>query len=104
MTINTLEDAAKFYKGYAKATDFSTRVRSTKKKKNEIKNQLITYSREEKWKSKISPTEKTNPTASLNCPARIYIHTLKDVGAWIISKVVLHHSHHCCPTQVEMLK
>ncbi|KAL1330790.1 hypothetical protein AAHE18_12G135500 [Arachis hypogaea] len=83
---------------------FSTRVRSTNKKGNEIKNQLITCNREEKWKSKISPTEKTNPTAGLNCPARIYIHTLKDVGAWIISKVVLHHSHPCCPTKVEMLK
>ncbi|RYR39983.1 hypothetical protein Ahy_A09g045630 [Arachis hypogaea] len=70
----------KFYKDYAKAVDFSTR------------------------KSKISLTEKTNPTAGLNCPARIYIHTLKDVGAWIISKVVLHHSHPCCPTQAEMLK
>ncbi|RYQ85608.1 hypothetical protein Ahy_B10g105174 isoform A [Arachis hypogaea] len=27
-----------------------------------------------------------------------------DVGAWIISKVVLHHSHPYCPTQAEMLK
>ncbi|RYQ91963.1 hypothetical protein Ahy_B09g098036 [Arachis hypogaea] len=80
MTFTTLEDAGKFYKDYAKATGFSTR------------------------KSKISPIEKTNPTASLNCPARIYIHTLKDVGAWIISKVVLHHSHPCCPSKAEMLK
>ncbi|RYR47099.1 hypothetical protein Ahy_A07g033036 [Arachis hypogaea] len=46
----------------------------------------------------------TNPTAGLNCPARIYIHTLKDVGAWIISKVVLDHSHPCCPSKAEMLK
>ncbi|RYR67339.1 hypothetical protein Ahy_A03g013663 [Arachis hypogaea] len=104
MTFKTLEDAAKFYKDYAKAADFSTRVQSTNKKGNKIKNQLITCSRERKWKSKISPTEKTNPTAGLNCLARIYIHTLKDVGAWIISKVVLHHSHPCCPTQAEMLK
>ncbi|RYR48536.1 hypothetical protein Ahy_A07g034561 [Arachis hypogaea] len=104
MTFKTLEDATKFYKDYAKAAGFSTRVRSTNKKGNEIKNQLITCSKEEKWKSKISSTEKTNPTVGLNCPARIYIHTLKDVGAWIISKVVLHHSHHCCPTQAEMLK
>ncbi|RYR58918.1 hypothetical protein Ahy_A05g024777 [Arachis hypogaea] len=104
MTFNTLEGAAKFYKDYAKAAGFSTRVRSTNKKENIIMNQLITCSREEKWKSKISPTEKTNPSVGLNCPARIYIHTLKDVGAWIISKVVLHHSHPCCPTQAEMLK
>ncbi|RYR41290.1 hypothetical protein Ahy_A08g037703 [Arachis hypogaea] len=104
MNFKTLEDAAKFYKDYAKAASFFTRVRSTNKKENEIKNQLITCSREEKWKSKISPTEKTNPTAGLNCPARIYIYTLKDVGAWIISKVMLHHSHPCCPTQIEMLK
>ncbi|RYR09108.1 hypothetical protein Ahy_B05g077205 [Arachis hypogaea] len=104
MTFTTLEDARKFYRNYAKAAGFSTRVRSTNKKGNEIKNQLITCSREEKWKSKISPTEKTNLIAGLNCPARIYIHTLKDVGAWIISKVVLDHSHPCCPSKAEMLK
>ncbi|RYR69399.1 hypothetical protein Ahy_A03g015950 [Arachis hypogaea] len=27
-----------------------------------------------------------------------------DIGAWIISKVVLHHSHSCCLTKTEMLK
>ncbi|RYR12187.1 hypothetical protein Ahy_B04g069726 [Arachis hypogaea] len=80
MTFTTLEDAGKFYRNYAKSVGFSTRVRCTNRKGNEIKNQLITCSREGKWKSKISPTEKTNPTAGLNCPARIYIHTLKDVG------------------------
>ncbi|RYR36770.1 hypothetical protein Ahy_A09g041729 [Arachis hypogaea] len=104
MTFTTLEDAEKFYRNYAKVAGFSTRVWSTNRKGNEIKNQLITCSREEKWKSKISPTEKTNPTTGLNCPARIYIHTLKDVGAWIISKVVLDHSHPCCPSKAEMLK
>ena len=104
MTFTTLEDAGKFYRNYAKAAGFSTRVRCTNRKGNEIKNQLITCSREGKWKSKISPTEKMNPTAGLNCPARIYIHTLKDVGAWIISKVVLDHSHPCCPSKAEMLK
>ncbi|RYR19061.1 hypothetical protein Ahy_B03g063735 [Arachis hypogaea] len=104
MTFTTLEDAGKFYRNYAKAAGFSTRVRCTNRKGNEIKNQLIICSREGKWKSKISPTEKTNPTAGLNCPARIYIHTLKDVGAWIISKVVLDHSHPCCPSKAEMLK
>ncbi|RYQ96742.1 hypothetical protein Ahy_B08g092611 [Arachis hypogaea] len=104
MIFTTLEDAGKFYRNYAKAAGFSTRVQSTNRKENEIKNQLITCSREGKWKSKISPTEKTNPTAGLNCPARIYIHTLKDVGAWIISKVVMDHSHPCCPSKAEMLK
>ncbi|RYR65788.1 hypothetical protein Ahy_A03g011708 [Arachis hypogaea] len=104
MTFTTLEDAGKFYRNYTKAAGFSTRVRCTNRKGNEIKNQLITCSREGKWKSKISPTEKTNPTAGLNCPARIYIHTLKDVGAWIISNVVLDHSHPCCPSKAEMLK
>ncbi|RYR11571.1 hypothetical protein Ahy_B04g069078 [Arachis hypogaea] len=27
-----------------------------------------------------------------------------DVGIWIISKVVLNHSHPCCPDRIEMLK
>ncbi|RYR69205.1 hypothetical protein Ahy_A03g015740 isoform A [Arachis hypogaea] len=62
LTFNTLEDDAKFYKD---------------------------YSNRGKIEIKISPTEKTNPSAGLNCPARIYIHVLKDVGVWIISKVVL---------------
>ncbi|RYR43525.1 hypothetical protein Ahy_A08g039931 [Arachis hypogaea] len=95
MTFNTLEDVPKFYTDYSKVAGFSTRVRCTNKKGSEIKNQLITC-REKKWKSKISLTEKTNPSAGLNCPARIYIH--------IISKVVLHHSHPCCPDQAQMLK
>ncbi|RYR51913.1 hypothetical protein Ahy_A06g026858 [Arachis hypogaea] len=104
ITFKNLEDAAKFYKDYAKAAGFSTRVRSTNKKRNKIKNQLITCSRERKLKSKIFLTEKTNPTAGVNCPTRIDIHTLKDVGAWITSKVMLHHSQPWCPTQAEMLK
>ncbi|RYQ97358.1 hypothetical protein Ahy_B08g093402 [Arachis hypogaea] len=48
MTFTTLEDARKFYRNYAKAACFSTRVRSTNRKGNKIKNQLITCSREEK--------------------------------------------------------
>ncbi|RYR43374.1 hypothetical protein Ahy_A08g039792 [Arachis hypogaea] len=71
MTFTTVEDAEKFYRNYAKAADFSTRVRSTNNKENEIKNQLITCSIERKWKSKISPTEKTNPTADNNKEAGI---------------------------------
>ncbi|RYR03434.1 hypothetical protein Ahy_B06g082382 [Arachis hypogaea] len=104
MTFKTLDDAAKFYKDYSKVAGFSSRVRCTNKKGNEIKNQLITCTREGKWKSKISPTEKINPSAGLNCPARIYIHVLKDVGIWIISKVVLHHSHPYCLDPAQMLK
>ncbi|RYQ92051.1 hypothetical protein Ahy_B09g098154 [Arachis hypogaea] len=48
MTFTTLEDAGKFYRNYAKAAGFSTRVQSTNRKGNEIKNQLITCSRERK--------------------------------------------------------
>ncbi|RYR62231.1 hypothetical protein Ahy_A04g019656 [Arachis hypogaea] len=48
MTFTTLEDAEKFYRNYTKVADFSTRVRSTNRKENEIKNQLITCSREGK--------------------------------------------------------
>ncbi|RYR00289.1 hypothetical protein Ahy_B07g088407 [Arachis hypogaea] len=48
MTFTTIEDAGKFYRDYAKAAGFYTRVRSTNRKGNEIKNQLITCSREEK--------------------------------------------------------
>ncbi|RYR47773.1 hypothetical protein Ahy_A07g033734 [Arachis hypogaea] len=100
MTFNTLEEAKKFYKDYSKLASFSTKIQNTNKKGNEIKNQLITCTREEKRKSNISPTEKINLSAGLNCPARIYTHILKD----IISKVVLHYSHPCCLNQAEKLK
>ncbi|RYR47111.1 hypothetical protein Ahy_A07g033050 [Arachis hypogaea] len=90
MTFTTLEDTENFYRNYAKAAGFFTRVRSTNRKGNKIKNQLITCSKEEKWKSKISPTEKTNPTTSLNCPARIYIHTIICCAGccWIIRRTI----------------
>ncbi|RYR03862.1 hypothetical protein Ahy_B06g083252 [Arachis hypogaea] len=48
MNFNTLEDAAKFYKIFLKVADFFTRIRSTNKKGNKIKNQLIACSREKK--------------------------------------------------------
>ncbi|RYR26297.1 hypothetical protein Ahy_B02g060517 [Arachis hypogaea] len=85
--LEILEEAEKFYKDYSKLVSFSMKIRNTTQKGNEIKNKLITYSREGKWKSKISPTLKTNPSAGINCPARIYVHILKDVGLWIISKI-----------------
>ncbi|RYR02824.1 hypothetical protein Ahy_B06g081660 isoform A [Arachis hypogaea] len=46
----------------------------------------------------------TNPSASINCPARIYVHILKDVGLWTIFKVILNYSHPCYLDRVEMLK
>ncbi|RYR49047.1 hypothetical protein Ahy_A07g035330 [Arachis hypogaea] len=100
----TLEEAGKFYKHYSKLADFSTKIRNMTRDGDKIKNQLIVCSRERRWKSKISPTFKTNPSAGINCPTRIYVHIIKDVGLWIISKVVLNHSHPCCPDQAEMLK
>ncbi|RYQ83669.1 hypothetical protein Ahy_B10g102436 [Arachis hypogaea] len=43
------------------AYSFSMKIWNTNKKENEIKNQLITCIREEKWKSNISPLENTKP-------------------------------------------
>ncbi|RYR58655.1 hypothetical protein Ahy_A05g024537 [Arachis hypogaea] len=71
---------------------------------DKIKNQLIVCTREGRWKSKISPTLKTNPSTGLKCPAKIYGHIRKDIGVWTISKVVLNHSHPYCPERTEMLK
>ncbi|RYQ92708.1 hypothetical protein Ahy_B09g098926 [Arachis hypogaea] len=104
MIFKTLEESRKFYKHYSKLAGFSTKLRNTTRDGDKIKNQLIVCSREGRWKSKISPTLKTNPSAGLNCPVRIYVHIMKDVGLWIISKVVLNHSHPFCPDQAEMLK
>ncbi|KAL4337483.1 hypothetical protein AHAS_Ahas12G0114700 [Arachis hypogaea] len=47
MTFKTLEEAGKFYKDYSKLANFSTKIRNTTRKEDEIKNQLIAYSREE---------------------------------------------------------
>ncbi|RYR25239.1 hypothetical protein Ahy_B02g058904 [Arachis hypogaea] len=80
MIFKTLEEAAKFYKHYSKLAGFSTKIRNTTRDGDKIKNQLI-----------------TNPSAGLNCPARIYVHIIKNV-------VILNHSHPCCPDQAEMLK
>ncbi|RYR47788.1 hypothetical protein Ahy_A07g033754 [Arachis hypogaea] len=104
MIFKTLEETRKFYKYYSKLAGFSTKIRNTTRDGDKIKNQLIVCTREGRWKSKISPTLKINPSAGLNCPARIYVHIMKDVGLWTISKVVLNHSHPCCPDRAEMLK
>ncbi|RYR75396.1 hypothetical protein Ahy_A02g010045 isoform C [Arachis hypogaea] len=104
MIFKTLEEAGKFYKNYSKLAGFSTKIRNTTRDGDKIKNQLIVCTREGRWKSKIYPTLKTNPSAGLNCPTRIYVHIMKDVSLWTISKVVLNHSHSCCPDQAEMLK
>ncbi|RYR66821.1 hypothetical protein Ahy_A03g012909 [Arachis hypogaea] len=95
MIFKTLEEARKFYKHYSKLAGFSTKIRNITWDGDKIKNQLI--------KSKISPTLKTNPSAGLNCPARIYVHIMKDVGLWTISKVVLNNSHPCCLDQAEIV-
>ncbi|RYR54463.1 hypothetical protein Ahy_A06g029745 [Arachis hypogaea] len=61
MILKTLEDAGKFYKHYSKlANFFSTKIKNMTQNGNKIKNQLIVCSREGRWKSKISPTLKTN--------------------------------------------
>ncbi|RYR03213.1 hypothetical protein Ahy_B06g082064 [Arachis hypogaea] len=104
MIFKTLEEVGKFYKHYSKLADFSTKIRNTTRDGDKIKNQLIVCTKEGRWKSKISPTLKTNPSTGLNCPARIYVHIMKDVGLWTISRVFLNHSHPCCPDWAEMLK
>ncbi|RYR33050.1 hypothetical protein Ahy_A10g047598 [Arachis hypogaea] len=94
MIFKTLEEARKFYKYYSKLDGFFTKIRNTTRDRNKIKNQLIVCSREGRWKSKISPTLKTNPSAGLNCPARIYVHIMKDVGLWTIFKIKLERFPH----------
>ncbi|RYR35658.1 hypothetical protein Ahy_A10g050790 [Arachis hypogaea] len=62
MIFKTLEEAEKFYKDYFKLAGFSTKIRNTTRDGGKIKNQLIVCSSEGMWKSKISPTLKTNPS------------------------------------------
>ncbi|KAL4350192.1 hypothetical protein AHAS_Ahas10G0117400 [Arachis hypogaea] len=76
MIFKTLEEVGKFYKHYSQLAGFSTKIRNTTREGDMIKNQLIVCTREGRWKSKISPTLKTNPSAGLNCPAKIYLHIM----------------------------
>ncbi|RYR62772.1 hypothetical protein Ahy_A04g020519 [Arachis hypogaea] len=56
------------------------------------------------YSSESNQADETNSSARINCPARIYVHILKDVSLWTIFKVVLNHSHPCCLDRAEMLK
>ncbi|MED6131038.1 hypothetical protein PIB30_006366 [Stylosanthes scabra] len=99
MWFESVEEAGKFYKEYAKCAGFSTKIRNSNrcKETKEIKNQLITCNREGRWTSEVPCAEKMNPICGANCPARIYVHVDKKTRNWCISKVVLNHSHPCCP-------
>ncbi|RYR59536.1 hypothetical protein Ahy_A05g025428 [Arachis hypogaea] len=46
MIFRTLEEVRKFYKHYSKLAGFSTKIRNTTRKGEEVKNQLIVCSRE----------------------------------------------------------
>ncbi|RYR53560.1 hypothetical protein Ahy_A06g028738 [Arachis hypogaea] len=91
MTFKTLEKARKLYKSYSKLANFSTKIKNMTRKGDKIKNQLFICSREGRWKSKISQTLKTDPSAGINCLARIYGY--RDVHANNNSPVV-HLAHH----------
>ncbi|RYR23966.1 hypothetical protein Ahy_B02g057452 [Arachis hypogaea] len=46
MIFKTLEEVGKFYKHYSKHAGFSTKIKNTTRKGDEVKNQLIVCSRE----------------------------------------------------------
>ncbi|MED6135084.1 hypothetical protein PIB30_117586 [Stylosanthes scabra] len=105
MTFLTIEEANDFYKEYAKQAGFATKIRNSNKNKDTgaIKNQLIMCSREGKRRSNLPEVEKTNPMSPTDCPARIYVHIKKNTRLFMISKVVLEHSHPCSTHQAQML-
>ncbi|MED6119492.1 hypothetical protein PIB30_012399 [Stylosanthes scabra] len=84
MWFESVEDAGLFYKEYAKRVGFSTKIRNSNRCKNtkEIKNQLITCTREGRWTSEVPSLEKMNPIRGANCPARIYVHIDKKGRLW----------------------
>ncbi|MED6203250.1 hypothetical protein PIB30_113661, partial [Stylosanthes scabra] len=104
MLFQSLEEARNFYRDYAKHAGFAIKIRNTNKSKksNEILNQLISCNREGKRRSDVPVSEKTNSVYAANCPARVYVHHLRIIGLWEISKVVLGHSHPCCPNHAAM--
>ncbi|MED6179607.1 hypothetical protein PIB30_002431 [Stylosanthes scabra] len=104
MVFGSLEEARDFYRDYAKCVGFAKKIRNTNrsKKSNEILNQLLSCNREGKRRSNEPVSERTKAIYPSNCPARMYVHFLKMIDSWEISKVVLEHSHPCCPIQAEM--
>ncbi|MED6177518.1 hypothetical protein PIB30_098863 [Stylosanthes scabra] len=91
------EQMEDFYNEYAKQAGFATKnINSQRNKETDaIKNLLFTCNREGKRTSDIPEAEKTNPMSPANCPARIFIHIQKKTQLYVISKVVLEHSHPC---------
>ncbi|MED6208713.1 hypothetical protein PIB30_047878, partial [Stylosanthes scabra] len=90
---------------YAKQVGFATKIRNSQRNKDigAIKNQLLTCNKERKMTSDIPEAEKTNKISSANCPARIFVHIQKKTQLFVISKVVLEHSHLYSANLVEML-
>ncbi|MED6194927.1 hypothetical protein PIB30_033148 [Stylosanthes scabra] len=88
---------------YAKRAGFASRIRNSQRNKETgaIKNQLFTCNRD--GSSDIPVAEKTNPMSPAHCPARVFVHIDKKTQCYIISKVVLEHSHPCFADHAEML-
>ncbi|MED6152842.1 hypothetical protein PIB30_095908 [Stylosanthes scabra] len=105
MTFKSCTEAGEFYKGYAKRAGFSSKIRNSQrnKKTGAIKNQLFTCKREGKSRSDIPEAEKTNPMSPANCQARMFVHIDKLTQRYVISKVVLEHSHPCSADHAEIL-
>ncbi|MED6209142.1 hypothetical protein PIB30_051957 [Stylosanthes scabra] len=105
MTFKSCTEATEFYKEYAKRAGFSSKIRNSQRNKETgaIKNQLFTCKREGKRRSDIPEAEKTNPMSPANCPARMFVHIDKLTQRYVISKVVLEHSHPCSADLAEML-
>ncbi|MED6142486.1 hypothetical protein PIB30_114182, partial [Stylosanthes scabra] len=105
MTFESCAEASIFYKEYAKRAGFSSKIRNSQRNKETgaIKNQLFTCKREGKRRCDIPEAEKTNPMSPANCPARMFVHIDKVTQRYVISKVVLEHSHPCYADLAEIL-
>ncbi|MED6172946.1 hypothetical protein PIB30_054634 [Stylosanthes scabra] len=105
MTFKSCTEASEFYKEYAKRAGFSSKIRNSQRNKETgaIKNQLFTCKRKGKRRSDILEAEKTNPMSPANCPARMFVHIDKLTQRYVISKVVLKHSHPFSADLAEML-
>ncbi|MED6182500.1 hypothetical protein PIB30_028993 [Stylosanthes scabra] len=101
MTFKSCIEANEFYKEYAKRAGFASKIRNSQRNKETggIKNQLFTCKRDGKRKSDIPEAEKTNPMS----PARMFVHIDKLTQRYVISKVVLEHSHSCFADLAGML-
>ncbi|KAK7368403.1 hypothetical protein VNO80_10428 [Phaseolus coccineus] len=103
MSFDSAEAVRTFYREYGIKMGFGTRIRSSKKgKDNEIRYFMLVCSREGKYISPLPSEVETLPTLTNECQARISV--AKKDSKWYIMSVIYEHSHDLSPTKSRLFR